>query len=82
MQTIELTAHTKEMLIERNIPLEWVWQTINHFDDQQFLFDGTTHYFKTIAENGNRVLRVVVNETVDPHRVVTIFFDRRLRRKS
>jgi hypothetical protein len=37
------------------------------------------HYLKAIQENENRVLRVVVNTTVEPPRVVTAFFDRKLK---
>jgi hypothetical protein len=41
----------------------------------------TTHYIKAIPEHGGRFLRVVINHQVEPPRVVTLFFDRRLRRK-
>ncbi len=35
--------------------------------------------FGRIVEFGNRVLRVVVNTTVVPERVVSVYFDRRMR---
>ncbi|MCK4355489.1 DUF4258 domain-containing protein [Candidatus Bipolaricaulota bacterium] len=35
------------------------------------------HWLTRIAEFENRVLRAVVNVTVTPPRVVTVFFDRR-----
>jgi hypothetical protein len=40
------------------------------------------HYTKAIRERDGRVLRVVVNADVQPNRVVTVFFDRRLGRKQ
>jgi hypothetical protein len=35
--------------------------------------------FARIAEFGNRVLRVVVNTKVVPERVVSVYFDRRMK---
>jgi len=37
--------------------------------------------FGRIAEFGNRVLRVVVNTTVVPERVVSVYFDRRMKNR-
>jgi hypothetical protein len=34
-----------------------------------------------VPEHGNRVLRVVVNVQVTPERVVTLFFDRKMKGK-
>ena len=82
MSTIELSAHAKDMLAERNIREEWVWRTITSPDSKETLADGNTHYTKAIKENENRVLRVVVNANAEPNRVVTVFFDRRLRRQK
>ena len=78
----ELSSHAKEMLTERNIPEEWVWRTINSPDSKETGTDKNTHYTKAIEENESRVLHVVVNENAEPHRIVTVFFDRRLRRKK
>jgi hypothetical protein len=39
------------------------------------------HAFVRIAERNNRVLRGVYNATIHPVRVVTVYFDRRLRGK-
>jgi predicted esterase YcpF (UPF0227 family) len=36
-------------------------------------------FAKAIAEKENRVLHVVVNPAVSPQRIVTVFFDRRLK---
>jgi len=42
--------------------------------------DGTVHYLRAIEQYGGRYLRVVVNPGVSPQRIVTVFFDRRIRR--
>ena len=43
---------------------------------------GNTHYIKAIPEHGGRFLRVIVNHHAAPGRVVTVFFDRGLRRQG
>ena len=40
-----------------------------------------SHFLARILENGNRVLRIVVNDTVIPPIVVSTFFDRGLKNK-
>ena len=77
---MEFTSHFIEMLEERAIPWEWVEQALqapNQIEDRE---DGTRHFMKQIPEYENRWLRVVVNVNLNPHRAITAFFDRRLRR--
>ena len=69
------------MLEERNIKEEWVRKTSNFPDMIEREDDGTAHYMKKINEYGNRWLRVIVNEQAHPSKIITAFFDRRLRRK-
>ncbi len=76
------TKHALAMLEERGIFEAWVWQTINDADNQITGEDGNLHFVKAIAERDNRVLHVVVNPAVSPKRIVTLFFDRRLRSKK
>jgi hypothetical protein len=56
--------------------------TINNPDREETGTDNNTHYFKEISEHGGRILHVVVNPHVSPKKVVTVFFDRRARRKK
>ncbi len=81
-QDIEFSAHAKGMLTERKISEEWVWRTVNSPDSRETGADNNTHYTKAIPEHGGRILRVVVNPQVVPNRIVTVFFDRRLKRKK
>ncbi|MBI5301150.1 MAG: DUF4258 domain-containing protein [Chloroflexi bacterium] len=60
---------------------EWVWRTLAEPNQRQSGSDGNIHYLKPIEEYGNRIWHVVVNENVHPKRIVTVFFDRRLKGK-
>jgi hypothetical protein len=78
-----LTKHTKEMLEEREISITWLERVLNapqrvepDPEDAQL-----EHRLGRIAEHGNRVLRVVVNKTIRPVRVITLYFDRTMRNK-
>ena len=61
----------------RKIAPEWIATTLDHpartendHDDPDL-----AHALRPIPERGFRVLRVVYNETVQPVRVVTAYFD-------
>jgi hypothetical protein len=78
-----LTKHAKDVLEERELPVAWLERVLNtpqrvepDPDDVEL-----EHHLGRIAEHGNRVLRVVVNKTVRPARVVTLYFDRTMRNK-
>jgi hypothetical protein len=79
---MEWTKHFEDMLVERGILSEWVQFAIQQPDRQEEHADGMRHYLKNISERENRWLRVIINVSVQPHRAVTVFFDRRLRRIS
>lgn len=82
MSDFVFTEHAKDVMTERSIPEEWVLRTMDTPDNRQTGADGNEHYTRSIPESDGRILRVVVNENVKPKRVVTVFFDRRLRRKK
>ncbi|MBC7260451.1 MAG: DUF4258 domain-containing protein [Chloroflexi bacterium] len=82
MRDIEPSQHARDMLQEREIPEEWMWRAINESDRTETNVDGNIHYIKAIPEHGGRFLRVVVNPHVQPRRIVTLFFDRRLGRQN
>jgi hypothetical protein len=80
---LEYSSHARDAVIEQEIDPDWVERTIEHpvrtepdREDPEL-----THYLARIPENGNRVLRVVLNGTVVPPIVVSTFFDRRLKNK-
>lgn len=72
-----LTEHAEKRLRRRKIAPEWIAATLEHpartendHDDPEL-----AHALRPIPERGFRVLRVVYNESVDPVRVVTAYFD-------
>ena len=78
----EFSEHAYDMLKERNISETWVKLAMEEPKMKESKDDGTVHYVKAIEEHEGRHLRVVVNTYANPWRVVTVFFDRRLRRLS
>lgn len=74
------TKHFLDMLKERAILEKWVDRTLQNPEKTEEKKDGTHHFLKKISEHENRWLRVVVNTEAIPHRAVTVFFDRKMRR--
>ena len=72
------TAHARDMLAERAMVVRAVESPLRTETHD----DGTTHYLGEVPERGGRILRVVMNTEASPPTVVTVFFDRRLRRQS
>lgn len=77
----EVTQHAVEMIERRSIEREWLRRTL---EDPELVRpdekDPTLeHRLKGIPEYGDRVLRVIINATVDPVRVVTVYFDRTMK---
>jgi ABC-type ATPase with predicted acetyltransferase domain len=78
----EFSEHAYDMLGERNIHEDWVKLAIEDPERKERKDDGTVHYIRAIEQYGGRFLRVVVNPDVRPQRIVTVFFDRRIRRSQ
>lgn len=76
----QFSEHAYNMLRERNIRESWVKLAIEDPAKQEPKDDGTVHYIRAIEQYGGRYLRVVLNPDVRPQRIVTVFFDRRIRR--
>jgi hypothetical protein len=78
-----LTKHAKTVLKEREIDIAWCEQVLNSPERVEVNPDEAEleHRLGRIPERGGRVLRVVVNKTVRPIRVVTLYFDRTMLRK-
>ena len=81
MSDWQYSTHALRMIQERRIEEAWVRRVTESPETEQVAEDGTIHYIASIPEYGGRYLRVVVNPAVTPRTIVTIFFDRRLRRR-
>ncbi|MBE9069830.1 DUF4258 domain-containing protein [Leptolyngbya cf. ectocarpi LEGE 11479] len=76
-----LSQHAHYQIQERNIQLGWIDTALSNPDRLLTNADAhsNTHYLKQIEDFGNRWLRVIVNPNVDPKRVITVFFDRKIK---
>lgn len=77
----QFTLHALSAIQEREIRPEWVERTV---DDPELrepdpLDPELERRFRRIPEFGNRTLRVVVNVRQTPHRIISVFFDRKRR---
>lgn len=79
----ELTQHAKETIEERKIPILFIERVIkNPGLIQADLNDiDLEHRLKVIDEYEYRVLRVIINKSTKPIKVVTAYFDRKMRGK-
>lgn len=79
----ELTKHAEKVLAEREIAAEWMERTLSSPELVLPDPDDATveRRFRRIPEFGGRVLRVAVNTTVEPNRIVSVFFDRKMKGK-
>ena len=77
---LDLTQHARDAITKRKIEIRWVEHVLTN--PMQVAHDPALEYrLATITEFGSRVLRVVVNRTVSPVKIVTLYFDRRLKGK-
>lgn len=76
----ELTEHARDALENRKIELAWVERVIDFPErtEADAVDPDMEHRLGRVPEWGNRVLRVIVNRSTEPLRIVTAFFDRRV----
>jgi uncharacterized DUF497 family protein len=81
MVRFELTQHARDALMKRNISMELLERVLAL--PQRIERDATDamleHRLAAISEHGDRVLRVIINRHTTPIRVVTLYFDRKMR---
>jgi len=76
-----LTSHAEAAALKRKIDPAWIERALAEPDwtEPDPAKPDVMHAFLRIAERNHRVLRVVYNPSVHPVRVITVYFDRRLR---
>ncbi len=79
----ELTQHARDVIQERQISIDWIERVLASPTLIEASNTGPEleSRFARIPEFGNRVLRVVVNTQVVPERVVSVYFDRKMKGK-
>lgn len=77
----QLSNHAAKRIAQRNIRLDWIDLAMRSPDrvEPDSLDSALLHKLKRIEEMDGRVLRVVYNVSVVPPRVVSAYFDRKLR---
>jgi hypothetical protein len=77
----EMSQHAATVMAERDIPESWLERALHQPDRMETDRNDPelTHHLVIIPEHGGRVLRVVINNRVAPVRVVTLFFDRKMK---
>jgi len=83
MEDYQLSDHAKDVMKEREISWRWIMETIMNptliLRDE---VDGNLeHSLAPIPDFGERVLRVIRNVGANPKKVVTAYFDRKMRGK-
>jgi len=78
-----LSKHAIVVMSERGIDESYLRKTLEY---PELILDDSIdrelqHRLKAIPEYGNRVLRVIVNNSKNPIHVVTAYFDRSMRGK-
>jgi hypothetical protein len=80
---LQISTHALAAMEERDIRLEWIERAVEApaASEADRRDPRLLHYLKPIRERGGLVLRVIVDPDADPHRVVSVFFDRRMKGK-
>lgn len=79
----ELTRHARDVIVERQIPVDWLERVLASpvVIEASATDPELENRFAAIPEFGNWILRVVVNTRVVPERVVSVYFDRKMKGK-
>jgi uncharacterized DUF497 family protein len=74
-----LTQHARDALEKRQIAVAWVERVLARpeWTEPDPVDAAVEHRLAAIPEFENRVLRVIVNTSAAPPRVITAYFDRR-----
>lgn len=83
MKRYRFTQHAQDRLEKRQVQIEWIERALSNPDvvEEDKSDPDLRHHLLVIAEYDNRVLRVIVNPTTIPAKVVTFYFDRSMRGK-
>lgn len=75
-----LSKHAQEVMEKRGVQLVWIETTLLHPTLVASMSDNEVHYYSLIRENENRCLKVVCNPLKEL--IVTVYFDRNMRKKG
>ena len=77
----ELSKYAQDVLAKRKIPLAWITDVLEHprLAESDDIDPELEHRLGRVVEYENRVLHVIVNNQTSPPRIVTAYFDRKMR---
>ena len=80
---LSYSLHARVAMAERVIPTEWIERTVSEYERRADDPNDLNLSVSSLAYRNGMVasLRVVVNTRVTPWKVVSVFFDRRMRRR-
>ncbi len=78
MMEILFSQHARDMLNERNFTQKEIKSVIKNPDRIEDKEEGVKHFLK---QKENRILPVVVKESKTSYTVITMFYDRRLKKQ-
>ncbi len=83
MSNIDFTEHALRVMEIRGILKPWVVQVVEHskLRVQDPIDPEVERFYALCREMDNRVLRVAVNTSTSPWRIITVFPDRNMREK-
>ena len=73
--SLDFTAHEKTIMQERMIQEDWEKHRLRPGYDRRKA-GWRKNYLKQIPQNAGKFLRVIVNPSIRPPRVITVFFDK------
>ena len=78
-EEVALSKHAQGALAKRQISREWLDRVLDapEWIEADRVTPELEHRLGRVPEFGDRVLRVIVNRSIQPNTVVTLFFDRR-----
>jgi len=80
---LSFTKHAKHVMSAREIKERWILETVKNpeFREEDPHDAEIERFYRRVAERDNRVLRFAVNTKLATWRVVSVFFDRKMRGK-
>jgi len=80
MNDIKFSKHALDVMISREISKDLVFETIEDYSLKIIVSKDEEHYYKSIESKENRCLKVVLNPKT--LKVVTVYFDRNMRKRG
>jgi uncharacterized DUF497 family protein len=84
VKPVRLTVHAQTVAAQRGIDQAWIEAAAREpeWTEPDQVTEGGERRFRSIAQHGGRILRVVCVESNTEIRIVTVFFDRKAKKPA